>query len=144
MSRPAPLLVAVALGFLAWLSEGVALGVVLKGLDPELNLQQVLPAAVPIYGGAMLVGAITTLPGGLVGTEGVMVALLQQLGTGRGAAVLGTLLVRVATLWFAVVIGLAALAYLHLWYRGGCTPGFKRLSKARAAFPLPTPRRRTD
>ena len=136
LSRPAPLLVAVTLGFLAWLSEGVALGVVLKGLDPELNLQQVLPAAVPIYGGAMLVGAITTLPGGLVGTEGVMVALLQQLGTGRGAAVLGTLLVRVATLWFAVVIGLAALAYLHLWYRGGCTPGVQTAVESEGGIPL--------
>ena len=84
----------------------------------------------------MLVGAITTLPGGLVGTEGVMVALLQQLGTGRGAAVLGTLLVRVATLWFAVVIGLAALAYLHLWYRGGCTPGVQTAVESEGCIPL--------
>jgi putative copper export protein len=42
-----------------------------------------------------------------------MVVLLQQAGVTRAAASAGTLLVRLVTLWFAVVIGLAALAWLH-------------------------------
>lgn len=109
LSRPAPFLTALALGFLAWLSEGVALWVILKGLAAEVSLLK----AAPIYGGATLVGAITTLPGGLVGTEGAMVVLLQQAGAGRGVAVVATLLVRVVTLWFAVALGLAALAFLQ-------------------------------
>jgi uncharacterized protein (TIRG00374 family) len=66
----------------------------------------------PIYAAATLVGAVSALPGGLVSTEGSMVALLQQSGVSRGAASAGTLLVRLATLWFAVAIGLAALACL--------------------------------
>ena len=112
LSRPAPFLVATVLGFLAWLSEGVALWVVLMGLGADVSLI----LSLPIYGGSILVGAVTTLPGGLVGTEGAMVALLQQAGAEPSVAAVGTLLVRVATLWFAVAIGVAALGLLH-WLR---------------------------
>ena len=112
LSRPAPFLIATTLGLVAWLSEGVALWVVLKGLGADVSLI----LSLPIYGGSILVGAVTTLPGGLVGTEGAMVALLQQAGAGPSVAAVGTLLVRVATLWFAVAIGVAALGLLH-WLR---------------------------
>ena len=72
-----------------------------------------LGSALPIYAAATLIGAISTLPGGLVGTEGSMVALLQQSGIARGAASAGTLIVRLTTLWFAVAVGLVALAWLN-------------------------------
>ncbi len=107
--QPRHMLVAVSLGVLAWLSEGVALWVVLQGLGAEINLLW----ALPIYAAATLVGAITALPGGLVGTEGAMVALLQQTGLDRGVAAAGTLLVRLATLWLAVLIGVTALALMQ-------------------------------
>ena len=109
LSRPVPLVVALSLGFLSWVSEGVALWVVLKGLGADASIL----LSIPIYAGSVLVGAATTLPGGLVGTEGAMVTLLQRFGAERDIAAAGTLLVRVATLWFAVVVGLAALAWLH-------------------------------
>ena len=109
LMRPRILAVAVGFGLAAWVSEGIALWLVLDGLDIEAD-----PAlALPIYGAATLVGAITTIPGGLVGTEGSMVALLQQSGVAREAASAGTILVRLATLWFAVVLGLSALAALN-------------------------------
>ena len=96
------------LGILAWFSEGAALWVILRGLDdPNVSL----PWAVAIYAASTLVGAISTLPGGLVGTEATLVALLQQAGTARGPASVATLLVRVVTLWFAVLVGVAALVY---------------------------------
>ena len=109
LSRPVPLGVATALGFLAWVSEGIALWVVLEGLGADVGLIWSLP----IYAGSVLVGAATSLPGGLVGTEGAMVALLQQIGSPKDVAAAGTLLVRIATLWFAVVVGLVALAWLQ-------------------------------
>ena len=109
LTRPQVLLVAVALGTVAWLSEGLALWVVLQGLDAEVAL----PRALPIYAAATLVGALSALPGGLVGTEGSIVVLLQQAGVARAAASAGTLLVRLVTLGFAVAVGLAALAWLH-------------------------------
>jgi uncharacterized protein (TIRG00374 family) len=101
-------LVALFLGVAAWFSEGLALWVILRGLDADTSLMRTLP----IYAAATLVGAVSALPGGLVGTEGSMVALLQQSGVTRGAASAGTLVVRLATLWFAVALGLAALACL--------------------------------
>ncbi|HLF05029.1 MAG TPA: lysylphosphatidylglycerol synthase transmembrane domain-containing protein [Dehalococcoidia bacterium] len=121
---PAPLALALFLGALAWLSEGVALWVLLLGLDAPVSVLR----AVPIYAAATLVGALTALPGGLVGTEGSMVALLQQAGVPRSPAAVATLLVRLATLWFAVAIGLAALACLH-----------RRRPKGTAAVPGVTP-----
>ena len=109
LSRPVPMMVAVTLGLVSWISEGVALWVVLGGLGADIGIV----LSMPIYAGSVLAGAATTLPGGLVGTEGAMVALLQQSGSSRDVAATGTLLVRVATLWFAVAIGLSALAWFH-------------------------------
>ena len=103
------MLCGVVLGAAAWLGEGLALWVVLDGLDARVSLVR----ALPIYAAATLVGALTTLPGGLVGTEGSIVALLQQSGLARGAASAGTLIVGLTTLWFAVAVGLGALACLN-------------------------------
>jgi uncharacterized protein (TIRG00374 family) len=108
LTRPGPMLIAVALGTLAWLSEGIAFWVILQGMGTEVRFFWSLP----IYTAATIVGAISTLPGGLVGTEGTMLALLQQAGVDRGAASAVTLLVRLVTLWFAVGIGLVALGWL--------------------------------
>ena len=109
LAQPKMVLVAVALGALAWLSEGVALWVILQGLDADVTAGR----ALPIYAAATLVGAISTLPGGLVGTEGSMVALLQQTEVAKAVASAGTLLVRLVTLWFAVAVGLVSLLCLH-------------------------------
>ena len=109
LSRPFPLLVAVTLGLVSWISEGVALWIVLKGLDADISII----LSMPIYAGSVLAGAATTLPGGLLGTEGAMVVFLQQSGSARDVAATGTLLVRLATLWFAVAVGLSALAWFH-------------------------------
>ena len=109
LAAPNVTVVALGLGLAAWFSEGLALWVILDGLDAHLSVLR----ALSIYAAATLVGAVSALPGGLVGTEGSMVALLQQSGIARGAASAGTLLVRLATLWFAVIIGLVALACLN-------------------------------
>ena len=109
LARPKLTVIALILGAAAWFSEGLALWVILKGLDAHISLLR----AMSIYAAATLVGAVTALPGGLVGTEGSMVALLQRSEIVRGAASAGTLLVRLATLWFAVAVGLLALAWLN-------------------------------
>ena len=108
LAAPRVMLAAVALGTAAWFSEGLALWVILQGLDGPLAIDKVLP----IYAAATLVGAVTPLPGGLGGTEGSMVALLQQTGLARDVASAGTLIVRVVTLFFAVVVGFAALLWV--------------------------------
>ena len=109
LTAPKPMLISVGLGLVAWLSEGLALWIIIKGLGADLSLVWTLP----VYASATIAGAISTLPGGLIGTEGAMLALLQQGGVARDVAAAGTLLVRLVTLWFAVAIGLGALAMLN-------------------------------
>ena len=99
----------IVIGVAAWFAEGLALWVILKGIGAEVALVR----ALPIYAAATLVGAVTALPGGLIGTEGSMLALLQQSGVARSAASASTVLVRLVTLWFAVVVGLLALLALR-------------------------------
>ena len=103
------MVVGVVIGAVAWFAEGLALWVILKGLGSDIDLVR----ALPIYAAATLVGAVTALPGGLVGTEGSMLAFLQQSGITRVGASAGTVLVRLVTLWFAVAVGLVALLALR-------------------------------
>jgi len=109
LAAPRVLTVGVIIGVVAWFAEGLALWVILKGIGSDIALAR----ALPIYAAATLAGAVTALPGGLVGTEGSMLALLQQSGVARAGASAGTVLVRLVTLWFAVAVGLAALLALR-------------------------------
>ena len=109
LAAPRVMVVAVVIGALAWFAEGLALWVILKGIGSDIDLVR----ALPIYAAATLVGAVTALPGGLVGTEGSMLAFLQQSGVTRAGASAGTVLIRLVTLWFAVLVGLLALLALR-------------------------------
>ena len=103
------IVVGVVIGAVAWFAEGLALWVILKGIGSDIDLVR----ALPIYAAATLVGAVMALPGGLVGTEGSMLAFLQQSGVSKVGASAGTVLVRLVTLWFAVAVGLVALLALR-------------------------------
>jgi uncharacterized membrane protein YbhN (UPF0104 family) len=50
------------------------------------------------------------VPGGLGGTEAVMIGVLLWQQVPMELAVAATLLIRMTTLWFAVVIGMGMLA----------------------------------
>ncbi len=127
LMAPRMLAPAVALGFLAWAAEGLALWVIIRGLGDEVAVG----IALPISAAAALLGAVTALPGGLVGFEGSMVALLGQAGLPAATAALATLLTRLATLWLAVVVG--GLAWLWLIRTG------RRRATALAGGPGATP-----
>jgi uncharacterized protein (TIRG00374 family) len=109
LAAPRVMVVGVAFGAVAWFAEGLALWIILRGIGSEIDLVR----ALPIYAAATLVGAVTALPGGLVGTEGSMLAFLQQSGVTRAGASAGTVLIRLVTLWFAVLVGLLALLALR-------------------------------
>jgi uncharacterized protein (TIRG00374 family) len=102
-----------ALSMLAWLSEGVALWVVARGLDLSLPIAE----AVPVYAVSTLIGAASLLPGGLGSTEGSMVVLLGRLDLPRDGASAATLLVRLCTLWFAFLLGVVSLLWLQRYPR---------------------------
>ena len=93
------------LGLLAWAAEGYAFHLVLSRMGVELPVAQ----AISIYAVALLAGAVSIVPGGLGSAEAVMLWLLHLSGVGASEAVAATVLIRLATLWFAVVLGAAAL-----------------------------------
>lgn len=101
-----PLLVySAVLGVVAWGAEGVAFYYLVQVLGTDLDL----PTALFIYAFSMLVGAVSFLPGGLGGAELAMVTLLTLHGMSPGVAVAATVIIRLATLWFAVLLGAVAL-----------------------------------
>ena len=100
-----PLVTGVALAVAAWGAEGLGFALVVGVYSPEASWL----AGVFNYSLASLAGGLAMLPGGLVATEGVMTALLGAQGIAPAAAASATILVRVATLWFAVLLGLLAL-----------------------------------
>jgi uncharacterized protein (TIRG00374 family) len=95
------LTVALGLSVLAWFLECLAFALILEGLGGVLPLR----AATFVYAFASLAGAVSMLPGGLGVAEGSLTGLLAGLGTPLPEAAAATLLVRGATLWLAVVIG---------------------------------------
>ncbi len=100
------LLIAVTLGTAAWVSEGVALYLVLRGLDMPASVQLV-ELSVFILAFASVAGGASGVPGGLGVTEGGLTGMLQLLaGASENIAATATLLIRFATMWFGVVLGL--------------------------------------
>lgn len=99
-----------AIGIIAWGAEGIGLALILLALDAQVSTE----LAVGIYAAAMVGGAITLLPGGLGGAEAVMIGALLKAGTGAVVASVATVICRVATLWFAVVLGALAVIWLAL------------------------------
>lgn len=96
------LLPTIFVSVLGWALEGVAFYVLLSWLGVDISIW----TAMAIFLVAVLSGALSGLPGGLGGTEATAVALLLLQGVPLDAAVLATLVIRVTTLWFAVLIGL--------------------------------------
>lgn len=103
---PRALAVALALSIVAWFLECLAFALILDGLAVPLPLR----SATFVYAFASLAGAVSMLPGGLGVAEGSLTALLAGLGTPLPEAAAGTLLVRAATLWLAVALGVVTVA----------------------------------
>ena len=99
--RPSLLMGASLLSLFAWGAEAVAFYWILKWMGADIPIA----FAVFVYALSMLAGALSFMPGGLGGAEAVMVALLVWKGMPNADAVAATLLIRLATLWFAVGIG---------------------------------------
>ena len=120
---PSVLALSVALGFVAWGFEGVAYYLVLVGLG-EAPSPELLSQAVFILAASTILGAVSLLPGGLGVTDGSLVGLaLWIIGLDRAAAVAGALLIRLATLWFGMALGVAALLPLRRRLLLGPGPG---------------------
>lgn len=93
------------LSLLAWLLEAVALYWILHWMGAV----QPLGFVVLVYALSVLAGVVSFMPGGLGGMEAVMTGLLLWKGVPEGATVATVILIRLVTLWFAVILGLGCL-----------------------------------
>ena len=100
------LLLGICLGTVAWSAEAYGFWYLVVALGYDLPLLQ----AAAIYALSMLAGAASLMPGGLGGAEAAMGVMLLATGFNGADAVSATLICRLATLWFAVAIGIVALS----------------------------------
>jgi glycosyltransferase 2 family protein len=111
---------ALALSVLSWFGECLALYLILVGLGVDGSLELLL-ASTFILAVSSLAGGASMLPGGLgvadASMTGMLLLLVNDDAMSRGVAVAATLLIRFATLWFAVLIGIVALASLERDHR---------------------------
>jgi uncharacterized membrane protein YbhN (UPF0104 family) len=95
------------LSAVSWFGECLAAYVCVRGLDLDVSLGDTVVA----FALASLAGALSLLPGGLGVAETSLTGLLRVLGdVTKAEAAAATVLIRLATLWFAVALGLVALA----------------------------------
>ena len=109
LCRPSLLTVATLIAIPAWGAECIGFAMIVNafpGAEVSIGLATV------IYAATSIAGALSFLPGGLGVTEGAMTVLLVKSATSvdHATALNATLLTRLATLWFAVALGLVFLA----------------------------------
>jgi glycosyltransferase 2 family protein len=110
MLRPGKLFLGLAIGLVAWGLEGYGLVILAHAVDIDVSISE----GIAVYSSAILAGALAFfLPGGVGGAELVMTALFVHGGAPWSSSLVATVMCRVATLWFAVVLGLAAMVILQ-------------------------------
>ena len=111
VASPSALLLPTLLSVVAWASEGLALYIILRGFQATIEPT----IAMFFYATATLAGALVPLPGGLGIVEGMIKGQLVQVAkVASGPATAAMMLVRFATLWWAVIVGFCALFVLRL------------------------------
>jgi uncharacterized protein (TIRG00374 family) len=111
--RPANLILPTILSIAAWSLECFALAVILHGFDAHV------PVALSVffYATSTLAGAIIPVPGGIGVTETGLREQMMTMGhVDEATSTAAMILVRFATLWFAVLVGFAALAIIKRRY----------------------------
>ncbi|NUN07671.1 MAG: flippase-like domain-containing protein [Ignavibacteriaceae bacterium] len=105
MLRTRPLLLMTGLSLISWFFECLGYYIILINFKVEISLFW----AAFSYGFSTIVGAIAMLPGGLGLTDGTLTFLVIGQGAGPEVGVASTFIIRMATLWFAVVVGIISI-----------------------------------
>ena len=102
-----PLLLMTFISLVSWGFECIGYYLILRNFGIDFGL---LWASFS-YCFATVVGAISMLPGGLGVTEGSLTYFLVEKNISTDIAVTTTFIVRVVTLWFAVLVGIFAVSF---------------------------------
>ncbi len=116
---PKPMLVSTAISVPGWFMECMELWLLLSVLSgaglPSLTFASLslLLSATFVHSTASIIGAVTMSPGGVGTYEITSVALITYLlAMGETLASAATILIRVVTLWFSIVVGFIALTFI--------------------------------
>jgi glycosyltransferase 2 family protein len=104
--RPRPLLYMTGLSLVSWGLECFGYYLILLNFGTGLSLIWSSFS----YAFATIIGAISMLPGGLGVTEGSLTFFLIQKDIPNEVAVASTFIIRVVTLWFAVLVGIIGVS----------------------------------
>lgn len=108
MLKPKPLILMFLVSLLSWFFECVGFYLILVNFEVNISVFWSTFA----YAFATIAGAVTMLPAGLGVTEGSLTFLQIEQGIAKEVAVASTFILRVVTLWFAVLLGgLTVLVY---------------------------------
>ncbi|MBF0542940.1 MAG: flippase-like domain-containing protein [Candidatus Riflebacteria bacterium] len=101
---PSSLLVAIPLSTISWAGEGVALYLIFSAMN--VSIPNLLAISLFAHSFSSIAGAFSFLPGGLLVTEGILGVFFVRIAhISKDYAVSATLMIRSATLWFAVILG---------------------------------------
>lgn len=104
---PKPLIGATLISIVSWFMECLAFALVMWGFDAAIPIKE----ATFIYAFGTILGALLMTPGGVGPTEGTLGGLLiLLLSVPEGIAASATIIIRICTLWFAVLVGIAVLS----------------------------------
>lgn len=112
---PLDLLVSLLTGLVAWGLTAYAFVLLLDHL--ALGVPALL--AFSLYPVAMLAGAASMMPGGIGSTEAVLIFLLAGLGVSLANGTIAAIGIRLATLWFATLLGLLSMLVLEFVAKSG-------------------------
>lgn len=102
--KPKPMVLMTLFSLISWFFECYAYYLILSELSVDVSLFR----ASFYYSFATVAGALSFLPGGLGATDALFTLFIQSLNKPEAIAVSSTILIRGATLWFAVIVGLVA------------------------------------
>lgn len=102
-----PLILMTLLSVVSWGFECLGYYLVLTNFNLSINIFWAFFA----YSFSTIVGAASMLPGGLGVTEGSLTLMVVNKGLSKSEAFASTFIVRVVTLWFAVLIGAISVLF---------------------------------
>ncbi|BDQ02036.1 MAG: TIGR00374 family protein [Ignavibacterium sp.] len=104
-----PLIIAVMISVVSWGFECFGYYLVINNFNAAIDVSWSFFS----YSFSTIVGAVSMLPGGLGVTEGSFLLMLTSKGLTANDAAATTFITRVATLWFAVLVGVVAVIFFQ-------------------------------
>jgi uncharacterized protein (TIRG00374 family) len=111
--KPVILCQSLIISVIAWGFEAYGFYYMIHLLGYDMTVSH----AIFIYAISMLIGGISFIPAGLGSSEVVMIALLRASNIPLAVATAMTIFMRIATLWFAVLVGLISLMIQSYWHK---------------------------